>query len=263
LPLSISQFLSTILVTVDRIVVASMLGVAALGIYAFAVALSAAGAALGMTVRTIVFPDLFRQARADDGGTTAATHVDRTVVPFAWLLAPLLGLFALAIGPALAWVLPAFADAAGPARVFVFTGVAQGLVTLGMLGLVAAERQRSLPLITLVAALVNIVLSITALTFGLGLVGLAAAALVCRLGYALSILILASGAHSIRSAARLALQVILPVGSFALLVWLLANALVLTQPGEFGLAMLIYLAATAPVLLLVLARRSGAARPTT
>jgi O-antigen/teichoic acid export membrane protein len=246
LPLSISQFLSTVLLTVDRLVVGALLGVGALGVYAFAVAVSGIGTALGVAVRTVIFPDLFRRARTEGAPGTIAAHLGETVLPFAWLLAPVLGLFALAIEPVLTLVLPAFVAAAAPARIFVFAGVAQGLVSLGMLGLIAADRQPGLPRVTLAALLINLALSVAALRFGLGLTGLAAAALLCRLGFAVAILLLALGPRSLRAAARLALAVMLPILACALLVWGLGDRLALAEPKPFALAVGIYVGAIAP-----------------
>ena len=65
-PLSLSMLLSTLAATVDRVIVGALLGVAALGQYAFAVSVANLGVTAAMIVRTVVFPDLY--SRLDQDG---------------------------------------------------------------------------------------------------------------------------------------------------------------------------------------------------
>ena len=62
-PLSLNLVLSTLLATVDRLIVGAMAGIEALGQYAFAVALAPLGVSAAIVVRTVVFPDVYGRLR--------------------------------------------------------------------------------------------------------------------------------------------------------------------------------------------------------
>jgi O-antigen/teichoic acid export membrane protein len=187
-PISVSLLLMTTLNTVDRLVIGVMQGVEQLGYYAFAVSLAMFGAALGHVVRMVVFPDVYRDARATGTEATVSAHLERTLMPFAWLFPPLLGIIALALDPAVAQVLPAYESAVPAARIFIFTGVAMGLAGLANLAIVATGRQRVVPSLTVGAVLLSLLLAVTALAAGTGLEGLATATLIGRVAYVAALL---------------------------------------------------------------------------
>ncbi|HEX6010976.1 MAG TPA: oligosaccharide flippase family protein [Geminicoccaceae bacterium] len=203
-PLSLTMFLGTLATTVDRFILGAMLGLEALGQYAFGVSAAALGLSAAMIVRTVVFPDLYGRLGTEGAAAVNLAHLDETIRPFVLLLAPLVGAVALTFGPLAALALPQFVAAAQPAGVFVFTGVAHGVVSLAVLGVVAASQQRVLPLLTLGALALNAGLAFAALSLGLGLIGMAAGAVVGRLVYASATVMLvarAANAAPIRTAA--------------------------------------------------------------
>jgi hypothetical protein len=83
---------------------------------------------------------------------------------------------------------PGYAQAVGPARLFLLTGAAVGLVNLAAIGAVAAGRQRLLPAYAAAALAANLGLSIAALLAGAGLEGVAAASLAGHLVFAAAVL---------------------------------------------------------------------------
>jgi O-antigen/teichoic acid export membrane protein len=176
-PVAVSMLLGTALSTGDRWVVAGFGGARLLGYYAFA-------ASVAGLVRTVVFPDVYGEARSIGAAAALKGHFERAVLPFARLYPPLLGLLACLLGPAIALVMPKYLPAVAPARLFLLSGGAAGLVSLGALGTVAAGRQRSLPAISGSALLVTLALSILAIRSGAGLEAVAAASFAGQVIYA-------------------------------------------------------------------------------
>ena len=107
--------------------------------------------------------------------------------------------------------LPEYTLAVGAARIYLFTGVAQGLMTVAMLGSQAADRQQLIPPVTALAVAVSAALSWAALGLGLGLEGLAATSLATRLVYALALAALGRPLASWRRELRFAGHLVLPV----------------------------------------------------
>ncbi len=211
LPVAVGVLMQALLASIDRFIVAAMGGVEMLGQYAFGVSVATLGAAAGVIVRTAVFPEIFHAAR--HGGQGAwVREMDRLLLTLSWTLSLLLGLISLGIGPVLARFLPDYAGAAGVARIFMFTGVAQGLMAVAMLGSQAARRQRFVPWVTAAAVVASAALASASLALGLGLEGLAVASLATRLGYAVALAALgrpsAPWPRELRFAAGLALPVI-------------------------------------------------------
>lgn len=247
-PLSVTLLLGTLLATVDRLILGAVAGIEALGIYAFAVSVAMLGSSAALIVRTVVFPDVYGRMEADGAAGVTEAHLEGTIRPFVLLLAPLVGLGALGFGPLVALLAPQYEAAVAPAGIFIFTGVAQGVVSLALLGVVATGRQGTAPILTAVALAVNAGLAFTALQAGLGLLGLAAGALVGRLGYALAIMALVVRATP-RPPLATALSILWPIAWCAL-----AQALVSAWQAPRDLAALppavgAYTAAVAPVLL--------------
>jgi hypothetical protein len=149
--------------------------------------------------------------------------MDRLLLGMAWILSLVLALLGLVIGPLVTYFLPDYTQAVGPARVFVFTGVAQGLMLVAMLGSVAADRQHRVPLITAAALLTSTILSWAVLELDLGLVGLAAVSLTTRLAYALVLTALGRPRTTWRENLRFAAGLALPVVAACGLVNLVAS----------------------------------------
>ena len=72
LPVALTGVVGTLLQTADRWVVAAWGGHELLGYYAFGAALASAGAALALSVRTVVFPEVYGDARL--AGAAAAAQ---------------------------------------------------------------------------------------------------------------------------------------------------------------------------------------------
>lgn len=221
LPVTLAGLMQTLVASLDRLVVAAFVSVEALGQYAFAVSVTSIGAAAGLVVRTAVFPDVYHAARHGDSRAWMA-DMERLLLALSWLLSLVLAAMALAIGPTIRHLLPEYAAAVGPARIFIFSGVAQGLIMVAMLGSVAADRQRVVPLLTAIALAASVGLTWLVLRLELGLEGLAAASLVTRMGYALAVTSLGRPNMPWRSELRLAAALALPVVMACGLVHLLA-----------------------------------------
>ena len=221
LPVTLASLMQTLVGSLDRLIVAAVLGVEALGQYAFAVSVASIGAAAGLVVRTAVFPDVFHAAR--HGAPSAwVKDLERLLLGMAWVLSLVLIGPALAIAPLVASLVPDYAAAIGPARIFIFGGVANSLMMVGMLGNVAADRQRQVPFLTAAALAVGLLLAWAVLRLGLGLEGLAAASLATRLAYALGLVALGRPRPSWRRELRLAAGLALPVLAACGFVYLVA-----------------------------------------
>ena len=221
LPVTLAGMMQTLVGSLDRLVVAAFVSVEALGQYAFAVSITSIGAAAGLVVRTAVFPDVYHAARHADPRAWMA-DMERLMLVMAWLMSLLLALMALAIGPVVRHLLPEFALAIGPARIFIFSGVAQGLILIATLGSVAADRQRLVPVLTGIVLVVSVALTWLVLRLDLGLVGLASVSLATRLAHALGITVIGRPGMPWRRELRLAASLALPVIGACGLVQLLA-----------------------------------------
>ncbi|MFN2431353.1 MAG: lipopolysaccharide biosynthesis protein, partial [Gemmatimonadota bacterium] len=179
-PIALTYFLALGLHTADQFVVTAFGGTVLLGYYAFAKSVASLPASFGIVVRTVIFPDVYGQASSRGHIAAVRAHLDRTLLPYAWLYVPLLGALALAIAPVVALAAPQYGPAVAPARLFVFTGATLGYANLAVLGVIAADRQRALPALAACAVLVNLALSALALHAGMGLEGAAAASLISQ-----------------------------------------------------------------------------------
>jgi hypothetical protein len=136
----------------------------------------------------VVFRQVYGAAFSVGAAKALKSHLERSLLPYARLLPPLLGLVSLAVGPVVVLAMPRYLDAIAPARIFLLIGAASGLVSLAAIGALAAGRQRSLPLYAGGALILTAGLSILALVSGAGLEGVAGAALVGQLFYAAAVL---------------------------------------------------------------------------
>jgi O-antigen/teichoic acid export membrane protein len=247
LPLSVSQLLNTMLSTVDRIVLGAWLGLAALGQYAFAVSVASLGVSAALVVQNVVFPDMYGRLEKEGAVAITREHLDRTIRPFALFLAPLAGAGVLAFGLVVTRLFPRYEAAVQPAAVFVFTGIAQGVVSLTMVAVVASRRQHVLPFFTLGALAVNAGLATGTLALGLGMMGLAAGAVVARLAHAGGVLMLAArsaGAPALATAAR----ILWPIAWCAVATALVSSLVPPRDLASSAAASACYLALVTPVL---------------
>lgn len=227
-PVALTGVVVVLLQTADRWVVAAWGGQELLGYYAFGGALASAGVALALAVRTVVFPEVYGEVK-DVGATTALRrHLERSLIPFATLVPPVLGAIGACVGPAVELITPQYAPAIPPARLFLLSGAALGLVNLAAVGAVAAGRQSLLPMYAAGALAVSLALAATALALGLSLEGAAAASLTGHALFAAAVLRLNATLSGIRQPGRLAVR------ALRSLVWC---AVAVTVAGHTGAAL--------------------------
>lgn len=229
-PIAIVLAAGLLLTTVDRFVVAAFGGTALLGQYAFAVAIASLANTAAFAVRTVIFPGVYERAAGAGAAVALREHVDRTIIPFAIVFPPLLGVVAIAIGPAVAAFLPQYVDAVAPARVFIFTGVTSGIASLTAVGVVAAGRQRALPPFSILAVLINVTLSSLVLRGGLGLPGVAGSALLSQAGFAAASLVIMARSAGLTGTRALVRATLLPLSWCAVVLLLLEHLLGMMTP---------------------------------
>ena len=222
-PLALSSALTIALGTADRLVVAAYGGAATLGLYAFGVSIAGLAASLAWIIRTVIFPDVYGSARVAGAAPAMREHLERTVLPFAALFPPILGALAIAMEPAVALALPRYLAAAPAARVFIFSAAASGITTLGAIGMVAVGRQRLLPMLSAIALCINLVCSMLALHFGLGLAAVAGGAVLAQATIAAGVLAIVASQAAHARALPFVLRGMLP------LVWCLALVILLAR----------------------------------
>ena len=227
--------------------VAALGGTTMLGYYAFAVAVAGLAASFAWVIRTVIFPEIYGHTDAAGAGAALRAHIDHTLIPFARLYPPLLGAAALGIGPAVALLLPQYLEAVAPARLFIFTGTTFGFVSLGALGVVAADRQRSLPFFSVLALLLDLGLAVLALRWGAGLEGVAAAALLSQAVYGAAILGITATAADLEHPGRMVAKALLPLGWCALVIVALGRAVPGTDLGSAALSAGLYLLLLLPL----------------
>jgi len=246
LPVALTGALGTLLLTADRWVVAAWGGQELLGYYAFGAALASAGAALALAVRTVVFPQVYGDARLTGAAAALQRHLERSLMPFATLVPPVLGAVGALVAPAVELLVPQYAPAIAPARLFLLSGAAAGLVNLATVGAVAARRQAMLPAYAASALALNLGLGTLALVAGAGLEGAAAAALAGYLLFAAAMLRLNARLSGILQPDRLTVRALRP------LVWCAAAVTVAGHVaaalGEHAAAIGIYLLLVLPLL---------------
>lgn len=247
-PVAMSLLLSTMALTVDRLIVGAVLGIEALGQYAFAVSVASLGLTAALVVRTVVFPDLY--GRLGQAGAAAAAInglVESTIRPFVLVLALLVGGAVVVLGPLATLLLPQYAAAVPPAGLFVFAGIAQGVVGLATLGIVAGRRQKLLPLVAFGTLVLNAALAFGPLHFGFGLIGMAVGAVVGRLIYAFAIMTIVAGLSD-AAPIRSALSILWPIAWCALVSAIVAPWASPPEASTLVLALGMYLLLALPVL---------------
>lgn len=222
-PLALSSALTVALGTADRLVVAAYGGAATLGLYAFGVSIAGLAASLAWIIRTVIFPDVYGSTRLSGAAPAMREHLDRTVLPFAYLFPPILGALALAMEPTMALALPRYLPAAAAARVFIFAAAAGGITTLGAIGVVATGRQRALPVLSAIALVVNVTCSMLALHFGAGLAAVAGGAVLAQATIAAGVLAILGAQATPRRGMLFVLRGMLP------LAWCVASVLLMSH----------------------------------
>ena len=230
-PILVSLLIGFILASADRLVVASHKDIALLGWYGFAFSIAGIAGSLAWVIRVVIFPEVYARVATDGVGPALAVHLKEIVLPFARIIPPVIGLMALLMGPVIEAVLPQYTNAIPAARILIFIGATAGFERLGTLGVVAAERQRYLPYFSGGGLILNVSLSFLALRCGIGLQGVAAAAVFSNAMFGITTLaLLASLANGTRPAPYL-LKVVFPLLWCTLSVFFVANFL--AEPGVY------------------------------
>jgi len=247
IPLTASMLLATLLYTADRWVVAALGGATLLGYYAFAASVADVTGSFAWVVRTVVFADVYGHAQSSGAAAALNRHFDRAVMPFARLYPPMLGALACVLGPAMAIVVPRYLPAVAPARLFLLSGAAAGLVSLAVVGAVAAGRHRSLPLLSAGGLVASLTLSVAAMRLGRGLEAVAGAALIGQAIYAAGVLWLTCREGGRPDTAAFLGRALLPLGWCTIAVVAIGRLVPGNDPSSAALALLVYLALMIPL----------------
>lgn len=223
IPLALSSALTIALGTADRLVVAAYGGATMLGLYALGVSIAGLAASFAWIIRTVIFPDVYGSARRVGAAPAMRAHLDRTVLPFAYLFPPVLGALALAMEPALALALPRYLPAAPAARIFIFAAAAGGITTLGAIGVVATGKQHALPVLSAIALCINLACSMLAFHFGAGLALVAGGAVLAQATIAIGVLAILGRQATEARAIALVLKGMLP------LAWCVASVVLMSR----------------------------------
>lgn len=260
-PLGLTAALTLGIQTVDRLVVAAFGGTELLGFYALAGSIAGAAASGVLVVRTVVFPDVYRQAGSVGGAPAADRLIQGTIAPFVRVYGALLGLASFAIGPLILGFLPDYVDAVVPARILIFAGATSGLSGLASVGLVAVSRQKTLPGLAALALGFNLVASAWLLHLGLGLTAIAGVALLSRAGFTGAALTVAAAADSRRVARRQVARAMLPLAYGLALVLGLGVVFPRSDWGSALLSAAAYCVLFSPLLLAIWRGRSARRAP--
>ncbi|HEX6432941.1 MAG TPA: oligosaccharide flippase family protein [Gemmatimonadales bacterium] len=247
LPVVLTMGIGILLSTSDRWVVAVWGGPTMLGYYAFAGSVTAFAGVLAIVVRTVVFPQVYRQASCSGPAAALQVHLDRTLLPFACFVPPLLGGLSLAVGPLVAGSMPQYVEAIAPARIFLLSGAAMGLVNLASVGAVAVGRQRQLPAYATAALVLTLGLSSLALASGASLGAVASANFAGHLLFAALVLRLNVREAGIPAAEKLVARALLPLIWCTISVALSGALFPGTALEQAGSALLLYLALLTPL----------------
>lgn len=247
-PVALTSILGFALVGVDRLVVGAYAGMTQLGLYAFAVSISGLTASLAWVVRTVVLPEVYASAKVDGATTALRQHFRGTILPFAQVYPILVGILAIGVGPAVALLLPQYLEAVPAARIVIFAGVTAGFVSLGSLGVVAAGRQRALPVLAAILLVLNTLVAFMALRFGFGIEGVAVGTLFSRTAFGVSILAITVQSAKLERATEIVLKIAVPLLWCAIVVFFLDRWLGGTDLRSAALSLLAYLVLVSPLL---------------
>ena len=231
LPIFFSLLLGFSLASVDRLIVAGMGDLTLLGLYGFAFSVAGIAGSIALAIRVVIYPEVYASVANGDGAEALNAYLDTTILPFARIFPIIISLGALVIGPAISMLLPQYTEAIPAARILIFVGVTAGLERLGTLGVVAAQKQNFLPLLSFISLAINIALSIFMLWCGFGLQGVAAAAIFSRVAFSLMTLRL------LQNLIRIAHPVLHLVQFFFPLGWCLISVILFENLFSFSLTL--------------------------
>lgn len=246
-PIAMTSILGFAMTGVDRLVVGAYAGMEPLGYYAFAVSISGLTASLAWVIRTVVLPDVYASVRSEGTSSALRDHLERIILPFSRIYPVLVGVLAIAVGPAVSLVLPQYLEAVPAARVVIFAGVTAGYVSLGSLGVVAAGRQRVLPYLSLILLLMNALVSYLALRLEFGILGVAIGTLICRTLFGISIVSVNVKSAALEGASRVAFGVSIPLLWCAAVVFSLDRWLGGLDLKSAAVSLLVFLLAVSPL----------------
>lgn len=245
-PVALTSMLGFALVGVDRLVVGAYAGMTQLGFYAFAVSISGLTASFAWVVRTVVLPDLYARAEIDGSSRALRQHFSGTILPYSRFYPILVGVLAIGVGPAVSLLLPQYLEAVPASRVVIFAGVTAGFVSLGSLGVVAAGKQRVLPVLSVVLLMMNALVSYLALRLGFGILGVAVGTLLSRTAFGIGILAVNAQSAEL-GAVRFAFRISTPLLWCAAMVHGLDRWLGGLDLRSAGISLLAYLVLVSPL----------------
>jgi O-antigen/teichoic acid export membrane protein len=247
LPVTLTTAVGIFLITSDRWIVAGWGGTTMLGYYAFGASLTTAASGVAIVIRTVVFRKVYGETSSAGAAVALRSHLKESLLPFARLLPPLLGALSIVVGPIVAVAMPEYTLAIAPGRIFLLAGTAMGLVNLATLGAIAAGHQRQLPLFAGISLLLTAGLSILALNSGLGLEGVAAAALLGHMVFAGALLRVIVRETGIADAGRFVLIILLPLAWSAVAVIIVGHLFPGFDPHSAALGLVAYLLLLLPL----------------
>ena len=247
-PVLVSLLIGFNMASVDRLIVAGTGNLTLLGLYGFAFSVAGISGSLAWVIRVVIYPDVYASVAAKGAGPALEVHLQSTLLPFARIMPLLLGFGALLIDPLISFLLPKYVDAIPATRILVFAGVTAGLERLGALGVIAAEKQKFLPVFSCASLVLNIILSLSALWGGYGLQGVACAALISRMAFGLATLMLLVRVAQTFHPKRFTIKVTFPMLWCILSVVLIAHNVPMTSPTRTFLAVAIFAFSLIPVL---------------
>lgn len=246
-PVALTSILGFALVGVDRLVVGAYAGMTQLGFYAFAVSISGLTASFAWVVRTVVLPDLYASAKIDGSSDALRHHFLGTILPYSQVYPIVVGVLAIGVGPAVSLLLPQYLEAVPASRVVIFAGVTAGFVSLGSLGVVAAGKQRVLPVLSALLLILNALLSYLALKLGFGILGVAVGTLLSRTAFGIAVLAVNAQSADVERAGRFAFRISIPLLWCAAVVYGLDRWLGGIDLRSAGFSLLAYLVLVSPL----------------
>jgi O-antigen/teichoic acid export membrane protein len=230
--------LTATLTTVDRLLVGAVMGLSGLGVYAFAVSISDLAVSFAAVVRTVILRDVYKESSPETDAKPLA--LDRALSGYATVGPPLVGLLALVLPFVITLIPGDFASATQVAQLLLFAGLIQGLTNLAVLGIVARGRQGRLPLISIGAIGLNALLTLSALAIGLGLQGVALAALLTRSTHAAAIVVLLMRESGGRALVTAIVRFLAPTAWCATAVYTITHLLPANDIATLSVELLVY-----------------------
>ncbi|MDD5643854.1 MAG: polysaccharide biosynthesis C-terminal domain-containing protein [bacterium] len=173
-PLFINGILYQILHSIDRIMIAAMLGLEQLGFYSIALMTESYGTGIAKNFIIVIQPH-FLEDFGSNGMEKSSRHVVFYSQVTAYFMAILLSLFFICAPVFIRYVLPAFIPGVGALRIFLLSIFFLTISPYSSNFLVALEKQSKLIPITVLSILLNIALNYMLIKNGYGINGAASA----------------------------------------------------------------------------------------